>query len=146
VSHSVYIFKSADVRVLYVGCTADLPRRLDEHRRDKPWWCEVATVEVEHFASKDEALRRESMLIRALRPERATGYRRYVGSGIRCAFDRFCGNEADRAYAVLQCLGRGRGSTRKVRHVCPEHELKSSRPYWFHEAAIRDREYLTATG
>lgn len=46
-SRWLYRLRAADGTLLYVGCTADLPKRLRRHRSDKPWWPEVAILESE---------------------------------------------------------------------------------------------------
>jgi hypothetical protein len=42
----LYHLRAADGTLLYVGCTANVVRRLRDHAR-KPWWPEVETVESE---------------------------------------------------------------------------------------------------
>lgn len=67
-SGTVYrMFDSAD-RLLYVGATTRLPKRIDEHSRDKAWWTEVTTISVEHFASRDDAFAAEAAAIPAESP------------------------------------------------------------------------------
>lgn len=53
----------ADGTLLYVGCTGHLPRRLEQHRGDKPWWVDVATVTVEHYATAELGLAAEAAAI-----------------------------------------------------------------------------------
>ncbi len=119
--HTVYRFYNAAGDVLYVGCTAYLPYRLEQHKLDKPWWTEVARVEWDQFDTKAEAYRHEHALILELKPRHAKGHSSYAGSGIRCAFDRFCGEEADRAYAVYASRLH-QPDTKRVYHVCAEHQ------------------------
>jgi hypothetical protein len=64
---TVYVFYDADSVPLYVGCTTRQYVRFDGHGH-KPWWTDVARIEVEHFADRSDGQRREKHLIRALRP------------------------------------------------------------------------------
>lgn len=64
---SVYMLKDAGYHVLYVGMSSRTLGRLGQHG-SKPWWTEVALVDVEHFPSRDAAREREAELIRALQP------------------------------------------------------------------------------
>lgn len=114
--HTVYRFYAADGRVLYVGCTTDLPQRLATHQSEKPWWSEVIRVECEQFGTdRGGAYARERQLILDLRPQHASGHAVFEGSGIPCAFQRYCGAEADRGYAVYA------NGERRVYHVCASH-------------------------
>ena len=64
--HYVYILQSKKTRGLYIGCTGDLKKRLDEHNANEsfytknkgPW--EVRYYEA--FFSKDDAFDREKQL------------------------------------------------------------------------------------
>jgi predicted GIY-YIG superfamily endonuclease len=51
-THALYRFFDLRGRLLYIGLTVDLPARLTRHRLDKPWWSDVARVEVEHYPSR----------------------------------------------------------------------------------------------
>jgi predicted GIY-YIG superfamily endonuclease len=42
-----------DGALLYVGITKDLGTRLKSHNRKKDWFTDVASVSLEHFASRD---------------------------------------------------------------------------------------------
>lgn len=57
--HALYRFFAADGALLYVGITMDPSRRWNEHRSDKPWWSDVATVSVEKFPSRADVERAE---------------------------------------------------------------------------------------
>lgn len=59
---SLYRFYDADNRLLYVGITSHLPRRLDEHA-SKSWWARVQIVRVQHFGDPEEARGRERRAI-----------------------------------------------------------------------------------
>lgn len=67
-SACVYRCLSPTGDVLYIGCTITGGQRLAQHRSSSAWWSEVGTVEIQHFASKDEALLAEAHAIREERP------------------------------------------------------------------------------
>jgi DNA-binding XRE family transcriptional regulator/predicted GIY-YIG superfamily endonuclease len=66
-SPTVYTFFAADGHALYVGSTAWPQARFSRHGR-QTWWRDVATARYEHFATREEALVRESELINSLKP------------------------------------------------------------------------------
>jgi predicted GIY-YIG superfamily endonuclease len=65
---SLYRFFNPTGELLYIGITNRVPRRLDEHGDDKPWYLEVARVTVEHHTDRHAALRAEKNAIKAERP------------------------------------------------------------------------------
>lgn len=65
---SLYRFFDHSNELLYIGITNRIPRRLDEHGDDKPWYLEVARVEVEHHPDRHAALRAEKDAIKTERP------------------------------------------------------------------------------
>lgn len=61
-SASLYrMFDAADA-LLYVGICAQ-PRRLDQHRKDKGWWPDVARISIEHFEERADARAAERQAI-----------------------------------------------------------------------------------
>lgn len=64
---TVYIFWGVNDEPLYVGCTTRQYVRFDGHGF-KPWWTDVARIDVEHFEDRGFARMRERLLIRELRP------------------------------------------------------------------------------
>jgi len=60
----VYRFRDASGRLLYVGSTGSLSRRLSEHQRTKAWYGEIAAVEVAHWPNRDAAFAAEEIAIR----------------------------------------------------------------------------------
>lgn len=66
----VYFLRDADGRLLYVGVSTTRLRmeRFKGHAKDKDWWPEVTTINVEHYDSRQEALRREAEAIADLNP------------------------------------------------------------------------------
>jgi len=65
---SVYIYRDALHRIIYIGITSRGVSRQVEHNRDKSWWPYVARQDIEHYPSRDEALARERFLISTFRP------------------------------------------------------------------------------
>lgn len=60
----VYRLSDAEGRVLYIGSTANIRRRLREHSTSKPWFAKVTTLEVEAFTPGYTAWGVETVLIR----------------------------------------------------------------------------------
>lgn len=60
---TLYRFFSVDGDLLYVGISHRMDSRLSQHRRAKPW-VEVASIELEHFTSREYALEAEAEAIR----------------------------------------------------------------------------------
>jgi predicted GIY-YIG superfamily endonuclease len=65
---SLYRMFDDEGRLLYVGQTSGLPRRLDQHRSGRPWWGEVATVTVEHFDRANDVFKAEQQAINTEAP------------------------------------------------------------------------------
>lgn len=42
----LYRLRDMNADLLYVGITRDWPTRMTQHQRDKPWWSDVAAVEL----------------------------------------------------------------------------------------------------
>jgi hypothetical protein len=58
-SHSVtdlYRYYDSDGNLLYLGISLNAAKRASEHRKDKQWWNEVATIQIEHLPTGDRAL------------------------------------------------------------------------------------------
>lgn len=55
-------------RLLYVGRTINPAIRLNDHRSNKDWWNDVATITLERFDSLQELIDAELMAIRAEHP------------------------------------------------------------------------------
>lgn len=78
-SHTVYLLY-ADDELLYVGVTSTGHRRLDQHRRIRPWWTTVTRAEFEHYSDQEAALAREQQLIRDLLPPHNSNFASTGGS------------------------------------------------------------------
>lgn len=66
---TLYRFVADDGSLLYVGRTTDPGRRFAEHRTDKEWWSEIATIELKHFPDAETLRRAERLEIRAEQPK-----------------------------------------------------------------------------
>lgn len=65
---SVYVLRSIENEVLYVGISVNVYQRLDQHRAEKPWWYEVSSIGLTHYDERSDALDAEAALIQTLRP------------------------------------------------------------------------------
>lgn len=66
--HVLYrLFDTSD-NLLYIGITNDPELRWKQHGKVKNWWRQVATIRVEHFDSRDDALAAEKAAIKAEKP------------------------------------------------------------------------------
>lgn len=65
---SLYRHFDADGILLYVGISLSWPKRTKDHVRGSRWFDAVVKVEIERFASRDEALAAERRAIQAERP------------------------------------------------------------------------------
>jgi predicted GIY-YIG superfamily endonuclease len=54
--------------LLYVGIAGNPGRRFEQHRKDKPWWGEVAEIKVAHYPTRAEAAHAETAAIKTERP------------------------------------------------------------------------------
>jgi predicted GIY-YIG superfamily endonuclease len=66
---SLYRFYDSTDRLLYIGITNRITRRLDEHGDEKPWYGEVTRVKVEHHPDRYAALAAEKSAIKTERPK-----------------------------------------------------------------------------
>lgn len=64
----VYIVRSGEGDVLYVGVTRNLRARMAGHKVRSSWWSPTIAVTEEHFDRRGDADRREGELIRLLKP------------------------------------------------------------------------------
>lgn len=62
-SATLYRLWNASHALLYVGVTADVDRRMEQHAADKPWWGEVDQVTTELLPSMRRALEAEARAI-----------------------------------------------------------------------------------
>lgn len=77
----VYRFFSGDGELLYVGCTGRLTQRITNHASSKHWFADVATVTVQHFNNRAEALAVEAAAIDTESPRYNTDHAAAVRNG-----------------------------------------------------------------
>jgi len=65
---ALYRFFDSEGVLLYVGVTVSVPTRIYQHRYDKPWWADVARVEVTWYETRTLALEAEAEAIRVEAP------------------------------------------------------------------------------
>lgn len=65
---TLYRARSATGELLYVGITRDPGNRFSKHRARAPWWQNAATIELQHFRTRHEALVAELEAIQAEAP------------------------------------------------------------------------------
>ncbi len=66
--HALYRFYDAAGSLLYIGLTVDPGTRWKTHRREKPWWLDVANISIEHFPDRASVERAERVAIQTERP------------------------------------------------------------------------------
>jgi predicted GIY-YIG superfamily endonuclease len=66
--HALYRFFDKYGDLLYIGITMDLPARMGNHRREKPWWTDAAVIEIEHYDNRAAALEAERIAIKVETP------------------------------------------------------------------------------
>lgn len=66
--HALYRFFDRSDVLLYVGITADLPKRFKDHRKEKPWWTQISTIKIEPHESRSAVLEAEAEAIRTEQP------------------------------------------------------------------------------
>lgn len=54
--------------LLYVGVSLNVAQRMSQHRAVKPWWTDVARIELEHYDTRGRVLAAELAAIRAEAP------------------------------------------------------------------------------
>jgi predicted GIY-YIG superfamily endonuclease len=62
-THYVYRAHDAAGRLLYIGCTVNLPGRMNQHRRAAEWWQFVTDLTVETFPCRTAARAAEEQAI-----------------------------------------------------------------------------------
>lgn len=69
VTHWLYWFYDLHGELLYIGITNSGVKRMEQHGAEKEWWMEVSRVDVEHYATREEAEEAERAAIRRYRPK-----------------------------------------------------------------------------
>lgn len=116
--YTLYRFYDRGGCLLYVGLTGRPRSRWKEHSETQPWWPEVATATVEHFASVEDLSAAEVAAIREEMPKhnvahqkpKPTCYHFSVGG------DKDLPERLDR---VMRAWGRGEVPTRESWDILP---------------------------
>jgi hypothetical protein len=75
---TLYRFYNTADELLYVGISEKGPERWKAHRKDKPWWTDVARTTTEHYDTRTEALDAERAAIIAEKPKHNVVHNRAV--------------------------------------------------------------------
>lgn len=62
VEHTVYRLYDQQDRLIYVGCTYDLEKRLQAHRRKMWWFYQISRISTETHPNRSEALKSETRI------------------------------------------------------------------------------------
>ncbi len=66
---AVYVFTEPDGKCIYVGCSVDLPARIQSHRRESLWWRQDLILTYTIHPDERAALAAETEAILRLKPE-----------------------------------------------------------------------------
>lgn len=69
VSTDLYRHFANDGKLLYVGISLSTIARLSQHREASGWYCEISSISIEKFKSREEAIEAEKIAIKAERPK-----------------------------------------------------------------------------
>jgi predicted GIY-YIG superfamily endonuclease len=67
-SPTLYRIHDAAGNLLYVGSSQVVLKRLQQHALQRGWWHEVASIEIEHFATPEALIEAERVAISEERP------------------------------------------------------------------------------
>lgn len=74
--HVLYRMRNTEKDLLYVGISNDPKSRWEDHAEGKSWWLEVASVEIEHFANREDVERAEREAIDLEKPRYNIAHRK----------------------------------------------------------------------
>lgn len=77
---TLYRFYDTDDRLLYVGISERGPERWRAHRKEKPWWTEVARTTTEHYDTRQAALDAERAAIITEQPAYNVVHNRHLSA------------------------------------------------------------------
>lgn len=89
-------------KLLYVGSTCDLPRRIKEHERRRTWWPEVTRVTVKYHADRESAWAEEYAAIRKLRPVHNVAGSEARNPRVRAAIEAMLATEPERRVVPME--------------------------------------------
>lgn len=67
-TYTLYRLRDSLGRLLYIGISNSAARRFEEHASERPWWTQVAAIEVQHYATRAEVEAAEKAAIRDEQP------------------------------------------------------------------------------
>jgi predicted GIY-YIG superfamily endonuclease len=67
--HVLYRFFDQSDRLLYVGITNNLWRRIGSHSEVQPWWSDVTSATMEHYPNRETLAEAERLAIKSERPK-----------------------------------------------------------------------------
>lgn len=73
-SNILYRCFDADSRLLYIGITANPPRRFRHHRGVKDWWAVVANIQLQTFETREALEAAEQSAIQSEQPRYNVAY------------------------------------------------------------------------
>lgn len=79
---TVYRLRNNTGDLLYVGIAGNPGRRFEQHAGEKPWWGEVAAIDLEHHTSRQAAAAAEMLAIKTERPRYNIVGNRLVADGV----------------------------------------------------------------
>lgn len=124
---TLYRLYDPEGTLLYVGIAGNPGRRLQDHRRDKPWWGEVSVIKLEHFPSRPEAEAHEVAAIHAERPTHNVLHSTTIGFvRDRPESDRL--SDGRRAVVVAAEMGISRSRYAQRRYIGWSPEQAASTP------------------
>lgn len=103
-SASLYRALDPEGRPLYIGFTLDGRRRLAEHGSRSDWWLRVGTVEIQHYATREDAMNAEAEAVRRERPEFNRRMPNFVPTEDELAARREA-RDADAQMVTVACTG-----------------------------------------
>jgi predicted GIY-YIG superfamily endonuclease len=65
----LYRMFDADGRLLYVGISSRMPRRMADHNKFSRWFCNVAQIKLEKFGTRELVVQAEANAIKAEKPK-----------------------------------------------------------------------------
>lgn len=62
-TQALYRMYDADGALLYIGVSLNVAQRMGQHRAEKPWWTDIARIDLEHHVSRRAVLQAEQRAI-----------------------------------------------------------------------------------
>lgn len=91
-SYYVYRFFDKNDKLLWVGCSSDVKRRIEEHKRIRPWMHETVRVTTEPYETYEDGRSAEARAVEAEKPK----YNRFLKKAPSRIVDRKARNRRNR--------------------------------------------------